>query len=46
MKRLVDSKEGDQTEERELLDSMVDSIADLVVQAMKNCCSQEVIIIF
>lgn len=44
MVKPFDSKEGDQTEERELLDSMVDSIADLVVQAMKNCCSQEVIL--
>lgn len=36
--------EGEQNKEKELLDSMVDSIADLVVQAMKNCCSHEVIL--
>ena len=40
----VDVKEGEQSVERDILDNMIDSIADLVVQAMKNCSSQEVIL--
>eukprot|EP00814_Leptocylindrus_danicus_P018861 CAMPEP_0116017012 /NCGR_PEP_ID=MMETSP0321-20121206/7806_1 /TAXON_ID=163516 /ORGANISM="Leptocylindrus danicus var. danicus, Strain B650" /LENGTH=1145 /DNA_ID=CAMNT_0003487147 /DNA_START=20 /DNA_END=3457 /DNA_ORIENTATION=- len=30
--------------ERQILDDMVESIADLIIQAMKNCCSHEVIL--
>ena len=41
---LVDVKDSEQSEERDILDGMVDSIADLVVQAMKNCSAQEVIL--
>mmetsp|Transcript_16781 Transcript_16781/g.21796 ORF Transcript_16781/g.21796 Transcript_16781/m.21796 type:complete len:363 (+) Transcript_16781:23-1111(+) len=44
MVKPFDALEGEQNKEKELLDSMVDSIADLVVQAMKNCCSHEVIL--